>query len=70
MAVLIESKFMGCIVGKRGATINRLKDDYECKIFLDREGYKDSSEKLAKIIGETEKVFAVICEISDLHEKW
>merc|ERR1712226_735573 len=69
MNLLVEGKLAGTIIGKGGSVINGLKEESGCRIGVDREPYKESSEKLCKISGETEPVVTVLKKIIGLLAK-
>jgi hypothetical protein len=69
LSLLVNGEITGCLIGRGRAIKEKLEEDFECQYFVDREVKDGSSEKLVKIggrDGETDKVFKLLCEISDL----
>lgn len=60
--LLVNGKITGCLIGSRGAIKNQMQDEFDCKMFVDKEEKEGSSEKLVKLNGEVItflKLFAV-----------
>merc|ERR1711994_703123 len=65
MNLLVNSKISGCLIGKGRAIKDEMENEFDCKMFVDREEKDGSSEKLVKLNGEGDNVFKMICSISD-----
>lgn len=63
ITLLAESKNLGAVIGKGGATINKIRTESQANVDIGRECLGDSSQKDIRIEGDTESVSQAIHSI-------
>jgi len=63
VSLLVEPHLAGSLIGKGGSVIKQLKEESECRINIDKEPYEESTEKIVKLYGESDRVNPLLKKI-------
>merc|ERR1712168_1128660 len=63
VSLLVEPHLAGSLIGKGGSVIKQLKEESECRINIDKEPYEESTEKVVKLYGESDRVNPLLKKI-------